>query len=61
MINLGFYVWGVVALANFTFVPPKLRIILGSIVGFFWTIFLSSKNEGVRGRQEGRVKQKNKE
>lgn len=40
MIN-GWKVWPLVAIFNFTFVPVQRRIIVGSIFGLFWGIYLS--------------------
>lgn len=40
MIN-GWKLWPVVALFNFVFVPVSRRIIVASIVGLFWGIYLS--------------------
>ena len=40
MIN-SWKVWPFVALANFTLVPVSRRVIVGSIVGLFWGIYLS--------------------
>ena len=40
MIN-SWKVWPFVALINFTFVPVSRRVIVSSIVGLFWGIYLS--------------------
>ena len=40
MIN-SWKVWPFVAILNFTFVPVHRRIIVGSVVGLFWGIYLS--------------------
>lgn len=40
MIN-SWKVWPFVACANFVFVPVNRRVIVGSIVGLFWGIYLS--------------------
>jgi len=44
----GIKVWGTVAVLNFTIIPPYMRIYLGSVVGFFWSIYLSLNNEKTR-------------
>ncbi|KIX10379.1 uncharacterized protein Z518_01461 [Rhinocladiella mackenziei CBS 650.93] len=40
MIN-GWKIWPLVAFMNFTIVPVNRRVIVGSIVGLFWGIYLS--------------------
>jgi hypothetical protein len=40
MIN-SWKVWPFVSLANFTLVPVSRRVIVGSIVGLFWGVYLS--------------------
>lgn len=37
----GWKLWPAVSLLNFTIVPVNRRILVGSIVGLFWGIFLS--------------------
>lgn len=37
----GWKVWPLVAIFNFTFIPVQRRIIVGSIFGLFWGIYLS--------------------
>lgn len=40
MIN-GWKVWPLVAFMNFAFIPVHRRVIVGSVVGLFWGIYLS--------------------
>lgn len=37
----GWKLWPIVSLLNFTVVPVHRRILVGSVVGLFWGIFLS--------------------
>jgi protein Mpv17 len=37
----GWKVWPVVAVGNFTLVPVERRVIVGSVVGLFWGVYLS--------------------
>ena len=41
LIKNGWKVWPAVSLLNFTVVPVHRRILVGSIFGLFWGIFLS--------------------
>lgn len=41
MIN-GWKLWPAVSILNFTVVPVHRRILVGSIVGLFWGIYLST-------------------
>eukprot|EP01091_Cochliopodium_minus_P002622 TRINITY_DN1246_c0_g1_i1.p1 TRINITY_DN1246_c0_g1~~TRINITY_DN1246_c0_g1_i1.p1 ORF type:complete len:178 (+),score=38.86 TRINITY_DN1246_c0_g1_i1:50-583(+) len=47
----GFKIWGTVAAINFWVMPPNLRILFGSLVGFFWTIYLSLKTSSMNKKQ----------
>ena len=40
MIN-GWKLWPAVSILNFTVVPVHRRILVGSVVGLFWGVFLS--------------------
>jgi protein Mpv17 len=40
MIN-GWKLWPLVAIINFTLIPVDRRVILSSVVGLFWGIYLS--------------------
>jgi protein Mpv17 len=40
MIN-GWKLWPLVSILNFTLVPVQRRILVGSVVGLFWGIYLS--------------------
>ena len=37
----GWKLWPLVSLINFTLIPVDRRVILGSVVGLFWGIYLS--------------------
>jgi protein Mpv17 len=37
----GWKLWPAVSILNFTVVPVQHRILVGSVVGLFWGIFLS--------------------
>jgi hypothetical protein len=37
----GLKLWPLVSIFNFSFVPVEKRIIVGSLVGLFWNIYLS--------------------
>jgi protein Mpv17 len=41
LIKSGLKLWPLVSLFNFTVVPVHRRIIVGSVVGLFWGIYLS--------------------
>jgi protein Mpv17 len=37
----GLKLWSLVSILCFTFVPPDKRLIVGSLFGFVWAIYLS--------------------
>jgi len=41
MMSAGWKLWPIVSLFNFTVVPAQKRVLVGSIVGLFWGIYLS--------------------
>ena len=41
LIRNGWKLWPLVALFNFAIVPVHRRVLVGSIVGLFWGIYLS--------------------
>jgi len=41
MVQAGLTLWPLVSLLNFTVVPVHRRVIVGSVVGLFWGIYLS--------------------
>ena len=41
LVTSGLRLWPMVSLLNFTLVPVNRRVIVGSIVGLFWGIYLS--------------------
>jgi hypothetical protein len=40
---MSWRVWPVAQYINFNYVPANLRVLFGNLVGFFWSIFLSSR------------------
>ena len=41
IIFAGLKLWPAVSIANFTLVPVQYRVVVGSIVGLFWGVYLS--------------------
>lgn len=41
LVAAGLKLWPMVSLFNFTIVPVRYRVVVGSIVGLFWGIYLS--------------------
>ncbi|KAK9235046.1 hypothetical protein V1525DRAFT_19685 [Lipomyces kononenkoae] len=47
IVRASWKLWPWVALVNFLFVPPSSRVVLVSIIGFGWNIFLSFLSSGM--------------
>jgi protein Mpv17 len=41
LVLAGWHIWPAVAIVNFLWVPVRWRVLVGSVVGFGWNIFLS--------------------
>ncbi|KAK3056616.1 hypothetical protein LTR09_002409 [Extremus antarcticus] len=41
LIFAGLKLWPIVSITNFTLVPVQYRVVVGSVVGLFWGIYLS--------------------
>ena len=41
MVFAGIKLWPAISLMNFTLVPVEYRVVVGSVVGLFWGIYLS--------------------
>ena len=45
----GYKLWPLVSLLNFTVVPVERRVVVGSLVGLGWGVFLALRAAGPNG------------
>ena len=44
LVFAGLKLWPLVSILNFTLVPVEYRVVVGSVVGLFWGVYLSLRS-----------------